>query len=62
MKDAVLKAFCTEMIVKIEDITPFVKEQYEFVANNDTDKLTVAYERVYVPNDKTLTSFLGLDR
>lgn len=62
MKDAVLKAFCTEMIVKIEDITPFVKEQYEFVGNNDTDKLTVAYERVYVPKDEKLTSFLELDR
>ncbi len=62
MKDAVLKAFCTEMIVKIEDITPFVKEQYEFVANNDTDKLNVAYERVYVPKDEKLTSFLELDR
>lgn len=62
MKGTILKAFCTEMIVKIEDITPFVKEQYGFVANRDAEKLTVAYERVYVPNDEKLTSFLGLDR
>lgn len=61
MKGDVLKTFCTEMILKIEDITPFVKEQYQFVANNELGKLSVPQERVYVPKDEKLREFLGLD-
>jgi hypothetical protein len=61
MKGDVLKTFCTEMILKIEDITPFVKEQYAFVANRELDNLAVPQERVYVPKDEKLREFLGLD-
>ena len=61
MKGDVLKTFCTEMILKIEDITPFVKEQYAFVANRELDNLAVPQEWVYVPKDEKLREFLGLD-
>jgi hypothetical protein len=60
MKGDVLKTFCTEMILKIEDITHFVKEQYAFVAHHELDKLTLPQERVYVPKDEKLRRFLGL--
>ena len=61
MKGDVLKTFCTEMILKIEDITPFVKQQYQYIANYELDKLSVPQERVYVPKDEKLREFLGLD-
>lgn len=61
MKGDILKTFCTEMILKIEDITPFVKEQHQFVADNELDKLSIPQERVYVPKDEKLRGFLGLD-
>lgn len=61
MKGDVLKTFCTEMILKIEDITPFVKQQYQFIAKNELDKLSVPEERVYLPKDDKLKEFLGLD-
>lgn len=61
MKGDILKTFCTEMILKIEDITSFVKQQYQHVANNELDKLSVPQERVYMPKDEKLGRFLGLD-
>ena len=43
----VLQKYGQEWIVRIDDITPFVLEQYKFVESDQLDRLMVAEERVY---------------
>jgi hypothetical protein len=44
----VLRQFATDWIVDIEDITPFVAGQRQYVEKRELDKLTVPVERVVV--------------
>lgn len=46
MKGTVLKRFCTEWITEIQDITEFVKEEYEKVKTNEIDNLNIPYEEI----------------
>ena len=43
----VLAKYGREWIVKIQDVTDFVHEQYKNVTSRELDKLMVAEERVY---------------
>jgi hypothetical protein len=51
MKGNIMKKYCTEAILEIENITDFVKEQYQYVKNNMLHKLLVPEETVYKPTD-----------
>jgi Domain of unknown function (DUF4291) len=58
MKGDILKQFCTEWIVSIEDITPFVLEQGHFVAQNDWANLLVMKEIIIpIRNKATIQKF-----
>ncbi len=54
LKDKILRLFATEMIVKIEDITDFVKAQKEILKTEGITKLLVAKEHVFIPNKTEL--------
>lgn len=60
MKGSILKQFCTEWISKIEDITPFVREEYKKVENQRLDELLVPYEEVVDIGDETIHKRLGI--
>ncbi|MFD0998033.1 DUF4291 domain-containing protein [Ohtaekwangia kribbensis] len=60
LKDDTLKKYGKEFILKIENITPFVKEQHEHLKSGRIDMLQVPYESIYVPKSKDLASKIGL--
>lgn len=60
MKGDILKKFCTEWIIKIEDITKFVKEEYEKVKANQIDDLNIPYEEVITIMDEKINKRLGI--
>ena len=60
MKGDILKAFCTEWIVKIEDITPFVKEQYEYVKTQQIEQLLVPIENVIGIKEEEIRERIGI--
>lgn len=60
MKNDILERFGKEMILSIEDITSFVKEQHVHVINKQPEKLQVPFETVYLPARAT-ASKIGLD-
>ncbi len=60
MKGKVLKKFCTEWVIKIEDITNFVKEEYEKVKANQLDELTIPYEEVITIANEKINQRLGI--
>jgi hypothetical protein len=62
MKGDVLKQFCTEWIIKIENITPFVLEQYEFVKSQQIDKLYVPVENVVEIEEDRIIERIGIKR
>ncbi|MCD6068602.1 MAG: hypothetical protein K0S33_3428 [Bacteroidetes bacterium] len=62
MKGDTLKKFCTEWIVKIEDITPFVQEQYEHVKAGRLQHLMVPYEEVIEMKDETIDRRIGISQ
>lgn len=55
-----VKQYAKDDILEIEDITPFVKEQYKLVLNNQLDKLLVPEEHPLTLNDATLKQRLRL--
>jgi Domain of unknown function (DUF4291) len=58
MKGYILKQFCTEWIMSIEDITPFVLEQGHFVAQNNWANLLVMKEIIIpIRNKATIQKF-----
>jgi hypothetical protein len=61
IKRKILERFLTEWIVKIEDITEFVKQQAEFVTRNELDLLQVPKEKVYRLMDTELAPKILLD-
>ena len=62
MKGDILKKFGTEWIIKIEDITPFVREQFEFVKSHQIDKLLVPIENVVEIEDDKICKKIGIKR
>jgi len=60
MKDEILEQFGKEMILKIENITPFVKEQKRLLDKGRMDELQIPQERIYVPKNKWIQTKLGL--
>lgn len=60
MKGVVLKQFCTEWIVRIEDITDFVKQEYQKVLTHKVDVLNLPYEEVIELNDTKLEKRIGI--
>jgi len=60
LKGNILKKFCTEWIVKIEDITPFVKEQYEYVKSKRLEDLQVPVEDIIQITDESIGNRIGI--
>ncbi|MDX2174019.1 MAG: DUF4291 domain-containing protein [Bacteroidota bacterium] len=60
MKGGILKKFCTEWIVKIEDVTDFVKAEYEKVTANTLDELNVPFEEVISIKEESINKRLGI--
>jgi hypothetical protein len=60
MKGNILKKFCTEWIVKIEDITGFAHEEYEKVKQQRLEDLQVPYEEVITINEEAINKRLGI--
>jgi len=60
MKGTILKKFCTEWIVKIEDITEFVKAAHEKVIADNLEDLLVPCEEVIEINDEEIETSIGL--
>jgi len=54
LKGKILKQFCTEWILKIEDITDFVKTEYEKVKANSVSELTIPYEEILEIKDEKI--------
>ncbi len=61
MKGETLKQFCTEWIIKIEDITPFVKEEYQKLKNNLIEDLNIPLEEIIPINDAEIIKRIGLN-
>jgi phage head maturation protease len=60
LKEETLEKYGKEFVLKIENITPFVREQHEHVKNGRIDMLQVPYESIYIPKSKDLASKIGL--
>jgi hypothetical protein len=60
MKGQMLEKFCREQIRKIEDLTPFVKEQMINVDKQRIGKLLVPKEKIFNIGDENLRRKLGI--
>ncbi len=61
MKGEMLKQFCTEWIVKIEDITDFVKAEYEKVHSGNIQNLNVPFEELIKIEEDSINQRLGIN-
>ncbi len=61
MKGEILKSFCTEWILKIEDITDFVNAAYQKVVDKNIDEIEVPFEEVVLTNDMEIEKRIGID-
>lgn len=61
LKKDILKSFNDDWIRDISDITDFVKEQRQFVLNNDLDSLVTPRETVFVPQNVDLCRHVQID-
>jgi hypothetical protein len=62
MKGELLKKFCIEWIVKIEDITDFVKEEHQKVLNNNIEDLNMPIEKVIDIEDSEIERRIGITK
>lgn len=60
LRDDFIKSFAKEDIILIEDISEFVKEQYEFVQNKQLQNLIVPAERPFLFKDEELNKKLKI--
>ena len=60
MKGEILKEFCVNWILKIEDITGFVKEEHQKIVLNNIIDLNVPYEDVIELNDPQIEQRIGI--
>ena len=61
MKGEILKKFCTDWLIKIEDITGFVKDEYTKVLKHDLNELMVPYEQILSLRDPEIEKRLGVN-
>ena len=57
-----LNLFLEKWILKIEDITDFVKAQHEHVLAGKLDELKMPEEKIYTVKDKTIVEIIGLHK
>ncbi len=62
MKGELLKKFCTEWIVKIEDVTDFVTAVHEKVLSKNMEELVVPYEEVIEINDAAIEKRIAITK
>ncbi|WP_298509635.1 DUF4291 domain-containing protein [uncultured Kordia sp.] len=60
IRNEFIRSYAKEDILKIEDISAFVAEQYEFVQSNQLDKLMIPAERPFLPESEELQQKLQL--
>lgn len=60
LKGEILRKFCTEWVITIEDITPFVKEQYESVRSKRLNNLQVPVEDIIQITDESICKRIGI--
>jgi len=60
LRDDFIKSFAKDDILLIEDISEFVKEQYEFVQNKKLENLVVPAERPFLFKDEELNRKLKI--
>ena len=60
LKGNILKAFGTEMIEEIVDMTPFVMDQKEKIDQKRLDELLIPTESPYLSTDRKLNEKLGI--
>ncbi len=60
LRDNFIRSFAKDDILLIEDISCFVKEQYEFVQQHQLKNLTVPAEKPFLFNDETLNKKLKI--
>lgn len=60
MKGEILRKFCTEWVVKIEDITDFVKSGFEKVKVEDLENLEIPFEEIIRIDDLNIIKRLSL--
>ena len=62
MKGEVLKCFGTEWITDIQDITSFVRSEYDKVLNNSIVELNVPFEEVLELHDEEIEKRIGIQK
>ena len=60
LKGKVLEDFGRNYVQHIEDVTPFVKDQYAYLQDNPVEELIVPIETVYHPEDEVLGKKVGV--
>ncbi len=60
MKGEVLKKFCTVWLLKVEDITDFVKAEYKKVLVKNIDDLNVPFEELIILEDEVIEKRIGV--
>jgi Domain of unknown function (DUF4291) len=60
MKGEILRKFCTEWLIKIEDITDFVKDEHQKLAANKIQDLNVPFEEMIDINDLIIEQRVGI--
>jgi hypothetical protein len=60
LKGSLLKEFATTAIIKIEDLTPFVNDQFKTLSSRNVDDLSIPDESVYTMEDITLRNRIGI--
>lgn len=60
MKGEILKNFCTEWLLNIEDITDFVKEEYQKVLDKNIEDLNVPFEEIINLDDEGIEKRIGI--
>jgi hypothetical protein len=61
LRGEALARYAREWIIEIEDISDFVREQYQYVQMQDYSRLTTPRELVYPVADVAVAKHLGVD-
>ena len=62
LRNEYIRTFSKDDILLIEDISPFVAEQYEFVKSKDLDKLLIPEEKPFYFSDEELNRKLKISK
>ncbi|MVO09693.1 DUF4291 family protein [Flavobacterium sp. TP390] len=62
LRNEYIRTFSKEDVLLIEDISPFVAEQYEFVKSKDLDKLLIPEEKPFYFSDEELNRKLKISK